>query len=89
MNMLFRCPSHLIVAIALTFIVPALVVPTFASASDIAPGDSFKLAMGPTSAAQKNQGTPAVEATPVEPHLVARHRHSHHRPRHRHPHHMG
>jgi len=73
MNMLFRCASRLIAVGALT-----LTVPTFASASDATPGNSFKLAMGPMSAAQKNQGGPVVDAAPAERRHWHRHRHIHH-----------
>jgi hypothetical protein len=73
MNMLFRCASRLIAVGALT-----LIVPTFALASDIAPSSSFKLAMGPMSAAQKNQGGTTADAAPAEPHHWHRHRHIHH-----------
>jgi hypothetical protein len=76
MNMLFRCASRLITVGALT-----LIVPTFALASDIAPSSSFKLAMGPMSAAQKNQGGTEADAAPVpiEPHHHVKHRRRHHR----------
>jgi len=73
MNMLFRCASCLIAVGALT-----LTVPTFASASDATPGNGFKLAMGPMSAAQKNQGGTVIDAAPAEPHRWHRHRHIHH-----------
>jgi hypothetical protein len=74
MNMLFRCTSRLIAVGALT-----LIAPTFASASDATPSDSFKLAMGPMSAAQKNQG--AAEKTDeveIKPHHHGKHRRMHH-----------
>ena len=81
MNMLFRCASRLIAAGAIT-----LTVPTFASASDATPGNSFKLAMGPMSAAQKNQGTAEtygeVEIKPhhrIKPHHHSKHQRPHHR----------
>jgi hypothetical protein len=87
MNMFFRYASRLIAVGAFILIVPTLV---FASDRDRASG--FKLAMGPMSAAQKNQGSPAAEAAPAEPHLGPtyrpRHHHSHHRPWHRHAHHV-
>jgi hypothetical protein len=80
MNMLFRCTSRLIVTGALT-----LVVPTLASASDLDQAKSFKLAMGPTSAAQKNQGpaekSDEVEIKPrhhIKPHHHVKHRRMHH-----------
>jgi hypothetical protein len=38
----------------------AIAIPQLASAFDSGNGASFKLAMGPTSAAQKNQGPPAT-----------------------------
>jgi hypothetical protein len=82
MNMLFRCASRLVVAGALT-----LIVPTFASASDVAPNDGFKLAMGPMSAAQKNQGA-AAKPDGVE--IKPRHRITHgHQVKHRRRHHRG
>jgi hypothetical protein len=88
MNMLFRWASRLIAVGAFT-----LIVPTLASASDLDQAESFKLAMGPMSAAQRNQGNSTAEAAPAEPHLVPkyppRHHHSHHWPRHRHTHQMG
>jgi hypothetical protein len=73
MSMLFCCASRLIAVGALT-----LTVPTFASASDATPGNSFKLAMGPMSAAQKNQSGAVADAVPAEPHHWHRHRHIHH-----------
>ena len=73
MNMLFRCASRLIVVCAFT-----IIPPTFASASDATPSDSFKLAMGPMSAAQKNQSGAVADAVPAEPHHWHRHRHIHH-----------
>jgi hypothetical protein len=85
MNMPFRCPSRLIVAIALNCFVPTLVVPTFASTSG--PDSSFKLAMGPMSAAQKNQNPEVVEksdAVEIKPshHVKRHHRIKHHRRHH-------
>jgi hypothetical protein len=59
-----------------------------AAASDTASGATLRLAMGPMSAAQKNQGNPTADATPATPRLVARHHHSPHRPRHHHSHHV-
>jgi hypothetical protein len=73
MNMLFRCASRLIVICAFT-----LIPPTFASASDATPSDSFKLAMGPMSAAQKNQGA-SEKADEVKPHHHIKQRRVHHR----------
>jgi len=57
----------------------AIAVPQLASASDFENGATFKLAMGPMSAAQKNQGTTAKsdEVVPM-PHHHTRHRHKHH-----------
>ncbi|MGA2997642.1 hypothetical protein [Bradyrhizobium sp.] len=79
MNMLFRCASRLIAVGALT-----LAVPTFASASDATPSNSFKLAMGPTSAAQKNQGVAEkTDEAEIKPHhRIKPHRHRKHRRRH-------
>jgi hypothetical protein len=75
MNMLFRCASRLIAVGAL-----ALTVPTFASASDATPGNSFKLAMGPMSAAQKNQGVAdKTDEVEIKPHHHDKHRRRHHR----------
>jgi hypothetical protein len=73
MSMLFCCASRLIAVGAL-----AVIVSTPASASDIGRTKSFKLAMGPMSAAQKNQGGTAADASPAEPHHWHRHRHIHH-----------
>jgi len=82
MNMPFRRASRLIAVGAC-----ALVVPTLASASDFDQAKSFKLAMGPMSAAQRNQGNATAEAAPAAPHLVPGQHHSHHRPHH-HTHHV-
>lgn len=77
MNILFHCASRLI-AIG-TF---AVIVPTLASASNAGQTASLKVAMGPTSAAQKNQGqgttanSDAVEPKPHNP--VKHHRRRHH-----------
>jgi hypothetical protein len=76
MNRMFRRASRLIAVGAL-----AIVVPTLADASDIERGTGFKLAMGPMSAPQRNQGNSAAEMAPAEPHYHFRHRH-------RHKHHM-
>ena len=82
MNTLFRCAARLIAAGAF-----AVTVPTLASASDAEQTRSFKLAMGPMSAAQKNQspGTVAdsdpVETKPhhhIKPHHHTKHRQQHH-----------
>lgn len=75
MNTLFCCASRLVVAGALT-----LIVPTFASASDVAPNNGFKLAMGPMSAAQKNQGAAEnSDKVEIKPHHRIKHRRRHHR----------
>ena len=77
MNMLFRCASRLIAVGAF-----ALIVPTLASASDVVPGNSFKLAMGPMSAAQKNQSQGMSEksdAVEIKPHHIKPHHHTKHR----------
>ena len=74
MNMLFRYALRLTAVSALSIIIVAP-----ASASDIDQAKSFKLAMGPTSAAQKNQG-PAKKFDTVEvkpPHRT-KHRRRHH-----------
>ena len=55
----------------------AVVIPQLASASDFGNSTALKLAMGPTSAAQKNQG-PATMDTPdtaPKPHHRAKHKH--------------
>jgi hypothetical protein len=87
MNIVFRCAARLIAASAFV-----IIIPTLASASNVERDASFKLAMGPMSAAQKNQGTSTAESAPAEPHLVPMHRprhgYSHHRPRHHHHHHV-
>ena len=61
------------------------IAPVIASASDLENDASFKLAMGPTSAAQKNQSG-AVEAAQGEPRPVPRRHPTHHRMRHHHSH---
>jgi hypothetical protein len=74
MNMLFRSARSLIAVGAV-----AVVVATPAPASDIEQAKSFKLAMGPMSAAQKNQG--AAEKTDeveIKPHHHGKHRRQHH-----------
>jgi len=66
--------------------VVAIALPQLASASDDANGGAFRLAMGPTSAAPKNQGRPAMSeqpATKCDP-AVATCRKPHHRSKHRH-----
>jgi len=79
MNMLFRCATRLTVIGAF-----AAIAPTFAAASDIEQSPSFKLAMGPMSAAQKNQSQDAsansgqLEIQPrphTRPHRHLKHRH--------------
>jgi hypothetical protein len=55
-----------------------------ASATDSTSGATFRLAMGPMSAAQKNQGTPGKsDEVAAEPRRHAKH----HRARHWHAHH--
>ena len=74
MNMLFRSARSLIAVGAVT-----VVVATPAPASDIEQAKSFKLAMGPMSAAQKNQG--AAEKTDeveIKPHHHGKQRRRHH-----------
>jgi hypothetical protein len=83
MNIVFRSAARLIAIGAFIVIIPAS-----ASASDVERDASFKLAMGPMSAAQKNQGNSTAEATPMESHPAPRHHHSHHRSGHHHAHHM-
>jgi len=83
MNVVSRYAQRLVAMIA--FIIASSHV---AAASDTASGATFRLAMGPMSAAQKNQGNPTVGPTPAEPRLVPRHHHSHHRPPHHHSHHV-
>ena len=76
MNMLFRRTSRLIAAGALT-----LIVPTLASAADVARVKSFKLAMGPMSAAQKNQNQGMAEKSAeaeIKQHHHIKHRRRHH-----------
>jgi hypothetical protein len=87
MNIMYRCATRLIAASAFV-----IIIPTLAAASDVERDTSFKLAMGPMSAAQKNQGTSTAEAAPMESHPApnyhpGRH-HAHYRPRHHHAHHM-
>jgi hypothetical protein len=83
MNIVFRSAARLIAIGA--FIV---IIPTLASASNVERDASFKLAMGPMSAAQKNQGNSTAEAAPMESHPAPSHHHSRHRPHHHHAHHM-
>jgi hypothetical protein len=55
----------------------AIAIPQFASAADPADGAAFKLAMGPTSAAQKNQSAQSTTDTPIPiPRPRAKHRHA-------------
>jgi hypothetical protein len=57
----------------------AIAVPQPSRASDFGDGVTFKLAMGPMSAAQKNQGMAAKSDEVVtKPHHHTRHRHKHH-----------
>jgi hypothetical protein len=83
MSTLLRCALRMIVAG--TF---ALVVPALASSPDAEPAKSFKLAMGPMSAAQKNQTPAAAENSPgvdikpryrIKHHHPIKHRRHHHR----------
>jgi hypothetical protein len=58
----------------------AIAVPQLASATDSGSSAEFKLAMGPTSAAQKNQGPSTTSDTPVTtptPHHRTKHKHKH------------
>ena len=62
----------------------ATALPQLASASGSENGASFRVAMGPMSAAQKNQGTPGgSDQVAAEP----RHHAKHHRAKHRHANH--
>jgi hypothetical protein len=79
MNIVFRSAARLIAIGAFV-----IIIPTLASASDVERDASFKLAMGPMSAAQKNQGNSTAETAPAEPRLVPRRHHAHYRPRHHH-----
>jgi hypothetical protein len=57
----------------------AIASPQPASASGSGNGAAFRLAMGPMSAAQKNQGTPGKsDEVAVEPRHHAKHWHAHH-----------
>jgi hypothetical protein len=57
----------------------AVACPQLASASDSTGRATFELAMGPMSAAQKNQGTPATSDDAVaKPQHRTKHRHTHH-----------
>jgi hypothetical protein len=81
MNMLFRYAVRLTAVGAL-----AVVISAPASASDVELPKSLKLAMGPMSAAQKNQSPEAVEKSDAveikPPHHVKRHDRIKHRRRH-------
>jgi hypothetical protein len=55
----------------------AIAIPQLASAADSADGAAFKLAMGPTSAAQKNQSAQSISDTPIPiPRPRAKHKHA-------------
>jgi len=75
MTIVSHCAKRLIVIGAFIVIASA-----FASASDLKNDASFKLAMGPTSAAQKNQSGSA-DIAPGEAQSIPRHHHTHHRMR--------
>jgi hypothetical protein len=83
MSIVSRCASRLIATITLAVIIPAV-----ASASDIERDGRFKLAMGPMSAAQKNQGNTTAESMPAEPHVIPKHHHHHAHRRHHHSRHI-
>jgi hypothetical protein len=71
MNIMSRCALRLIGIGAL-----AIAFPQFGSASDSENGAPIRLAMGPTSAAQKNQGQPtSSDATVPIPKPRAKHKH--------------
>jgi hypothetical protein len=70
MNMLL-CRSLRLIAAA----VLSIIAPTSAFASDVEQAKSFQLAMGPMSAAQKNQGSTTIETAPIKPLHHVRHRH--------------
>jgi hypothetical protein len=56
----------------------AIAIPQFALASDSENSAPLKLAMGPMSAAQKNQGESAKsDAAVIKPHHRSKHRHAH------------
>ncbi len=56
----------------------AVLAPQLATASDLNAGTSLKMAMGPMSAAQKNQGTTAKsDDVATSPHHRTTHRHKH------------
>jgi hypothetical protein len=75
-------PRHVVQLAAICAL--AMASPQLVSASGSENGTTFRLAMGPMSSAQKNQGTPAKsDGVTVEP----RHHANHHRARHRHAHH--
>jgi len=57
----------------------AVAAPQQAAASDFENDTPFKLAMGPMSAAQKNQDTTTKsDEVVIKPHHHTRHRHKHH-----------
>ena len=70
-------PRHVLRLVAIGAI--AIAVPQLASASQVENGTPFKTAMGPMSAAQKNQGTSAKsdDVMSKPPHRIT-HRHKHH-----------
>jgi hypothetical protein len=75
MNIVLHHVSRLLVVGAMT-----VVIPQFASAA-AGNGPTFSFAMGPMSAAQKNQGTSTQpDAAATRPHYRSKHRHrrSHH-----------
>jgi hypothetical protein len=85
MSIVSRCAVRLIAAGAFAVIIPAV-----ASAFDIERTGRFELAMGPMSAAQKNQGQGMAEqsgSAEVKPR--DRIKHHHHRVKHRRRHHAG
>lgn len=65
----------------------ALVTPTLASASNVEQLTNFRLAMGPMSAAQKNQGPGMAEQSGAAEMKPDHHIKKHHRIRHRSSHH--
>jgi len=75
-------PRHAVQLAAICVL--AIASPQLAFASGSENGATFQLAMGPMSAAQKNQGTPGKSDEAV---AAPRHHAKHHRPRHWHAHH--
>jgi hypothetical protein len=70
-------PRHVVRLVAIYAF--AMAFPQLASASDSANGATFQLAMGPMSAAQKNQGNVAKpDNAMVEPRRHTKRRHPHH-----------